>query len=89
MEASTWLQRIRKLDIVDLCIISLISEGEKANWIWKVLCLTPAAICHRMRNHKKLCGAIYVKKDNVIYLNETGLMLACHCQKALKALDNN
>lgn len=51
----------RLLDIDDLILIKLLGDGVKGNAAAKILSITPAAICHRVKKYERIWPDFYIK----------------------------
>lgn len=51
----------RLLDIDDLILIKLLGEGVRGCDAAKILRITPAAICHRVKKYEKIWPDFYIK----------------------------
>ena len=76
--------KLRRLDVDDLLILSLLSEKCRSSEISKFLYLTPPAVTHRSNKYINIFGSeIFVTVGQRKVLSDTGKLLADKAKKAL------
>ena len=71
-EAKFKYHGLRRLDIIDLYIITQVYEGKSLSSIAKDLGVYQGAITHRVNRHMQNLGAIYAREKRLIKITEEG-----------------